>query len=244
MDMAETVQPEDTFSLDYSHFITEDEKPVDNRFAERQQRLLPHILFASWEEGRPFEALSDVGLFYKLENSYPVVPNFMLSLDVEPMPLTSDTENRSYLTWVYGKPPDLVVEVVSNKVGEELGKKLEIYRDIRITYYAVYDPFLKLGTRPLRVFQLSGGRYVEMLQPHWLPEIQLGLTLWDGVIEDAESRWLRFVDADGELLLTGEELARRAKAEAEDAKAELEAARQELEREREKVRQLEDRLGD
>ena len=45
-----------------SHLITEDDRPVDNRFSERQQKLLSAVLFESWDEGKPFEALVDVGL--------------------------------------------------------------------------------------------------------------------------------------------------------------------------------------
>ena len=61
MDMAK--QLERSLEPDLSHLVTEDDTPVDNRFSERQQRLLPHLLFSSWPEGRPFEALSNVGLF-------------------------------------------------------------------------------------------------------------------------------------------------------------------------------------
>ena len=219
-----------------SHLVTEDDTPVDNRFSERQQRLLPHILFSSWEQGKPFEALSNVGLFYSLHDEPPIVPDFMLSLGVEPRPVTSATEDRSYLTWVYGKPPDLAIEVVSNKEGEELGRKLDIYAKVRVTYYVVFDPFLMLGERELRAFRLMEGRYLEMVPATWFPEVGLGLTLWEGTIEDVQARWLRFIDETGQLLATGTEMAEmaiakleRAKAEAENSKAEAENSKAEAE---------------
>ena len=49
-----------------------------------------------------------------------------------------------------------------------------------------------------------------MLDPYKMPGIGLGFTLWEGSFHDAEFRWLRFVDAEGNLLLTGGEKAREA----------------------------------
>ena len=59
MNMLQTdaFQPVESIRPDLSHIVTEDDCPVDNRFSERQQRLLPHLLFTSWPEGKPFEAL-------------------------------------------------------------------------------------------------------------------------------------------------------------------------------------------
>ena len=222
MDMADIKYPEPPMAPDLSHLITEDDEPVDNRFSERQQRLLPHILFTSWEEGRPFEALADVGLFPTATNEDKVVPDFLLSLGVTPRPVTGAKENRSYLVWVYGKAPDLVIEVVSNKVGGELGEKLQKYTRIRVTYYAIYDPFCELSERELRLFRLDGGRYVEMANPRWLPEVGLGLTMWEGEFEGVHSRWLRFLDREGRLLATGEEKARSAEEKARSAEEVLE----------------------
>lgn len=208
---------EDDWEEMMAHLVTEDDAPVDNRFSERQQRLLPAILFSSWEEGKPFEALSNVGLFYSLHGDPPVVPDFMLSLQVEPRPVTGKKADRSYMTWVYGKPPDLVIEVVSNREGEELGRKLEVYAKVRVTYYVVFDPFRALGDRELRAFRLVEGKYLEMVPPTWFPEVELGLTIWDGPVEDVEARWLRFTDAQGELLLTPEEKAEASLKQAKEA---------------------------
>lgn len=194
---------------DLSHLITEDGKPVDNRYSERQFTMLTLPLFDSWDEGKPFEALTDVGLFYSPNNDSVVVPDFLLSLGVEPRAVTGAKEDRSYFVWLYGKPPELVVEVVSNKEGGELDRKMEIYRKIGVAYYAVYDPFSHLGKRELRLFRLEGSRYVEMADPTRMPELGLGFTFWEGLFLDVEARWLRFVDSDGRVLLTGAERADR-----------------------------------
>ena len=226
---------EDDWELEMEHLVTEDDTPVDNRFSERQQHLLPTILFASWPEGKPFEAVSNVGLFYSLHGEPPVVPDFMLSLGVEPRPVSGKKADRSYMTWVYGKAPDLVVEVVSNTKGGELAEKMEIYAKIRITYYAVFDPFFLLSNRELRVFRLVEGRYVEMLSSQWLPEIGLGLTVWEGVVGDVPDRWLRFVDTEGQMLPTSEEKYEREREKLDLERQKVEEERQKVEDERQKV---------
>ena len=215
-------QQDEPLAPDLSHLITEDDTPVDNRYSERQMTLLSLPLFDSWEQGKPFEALTDVGLFSKPDNESVVVPDFLLSLGVEPREVTGEAENRSYFVWLYGKAPNLVVEIVSNKVGGELDRKMETYQRIGVAYYAVYDPFRRLGKRELRLFQLSGGRYIEMADPLIpMKEIGLGFTFWEGRFLDVEARWLRFVDETGELILTGQEKAERAEAEIAELKARL-----------------------
>ena len=59
---------------DIRHIVTEDDRPVDNIFSEKQQRLLTESLYSSWDgpgEGRPFLALANVGLFYAVHRPPP-----------------------------------------------------------------------------------------------------------------------------------------------------------------------------
>ncbi|CAN0277442.1 unnamed protein product, partial [Phaeothamnion confervicola] len=214
---------------DTSHLITEDDRPVDNRFSERQMRMLPHILHSSWHEGKPFEALADVGLFPSVKNEDVVVPDFLLSLGVTPRPVTGAVEDRSYLMWVYGKAPDLVIEIVSNKEGGELTTKLDKYARIRVTYYAVYDPFHCLSKSDLKLYHLVDGRYVSMTPSSFMSDVGLGLTIWKGSFEGVDSLWLRFLDSEGNLIPTPDEKseADAARSEADAARSEAEAARQE-----------------
>ena len=251
MDVAETyVNPEEPLAPDLSHLVTEDEIPVDNRYSERQYSLLKLPLFECWEEGKPFEALTDVGLFYRPSNDAVVVPDFLLSLGVTPRQVSEKKEDRSYFVWLYGKPPNLVVEIVSNKEGGELNRKMDIYQSIGVSYYAVHDPFRHLGQRELRLFQLVGGKYVEMMDPTvMMNEIGLGLVFWEGIYLDVEARWLRFVDREGRLIPTGLEKAipkanetqqARILADAETARADSEKSRADQAEER--AQKLEERL--
>jgi hypothetical protein len=51
------------------HILTENGKPVDNQFSEKQQRLLTEISYCSWQPQEPFVAMSNVGLFFGSKTS-------------------------------------------------------------------------------------------------------------------------------------------------------------------------------
>ena len=128
----------------------------------------------------------------------------------------------------YGKPPDVVVEVVSNRVGKELGNKLLDYARLGISYYVVYDPEGHISARPLRVFGRLPSGYAE-LNDFWLESVGLGVTLWEGEFETMQQTWLRWVDRDGALVATGEERAAAEHARAESAEQRAESAEQRAE---------------
>ncbi|MCS6847089.1 MAG: Uma2 family endonuclease [Anaerolineae bacterium] len=217
--------------------VTEDDTPVDNIFSAKQARLLVESLYASWQHpefGRRFIADGNVGVFYALRRP-PVVPDMFLSLDVTlPADIWKKT-NRSYFIWEYGKPPEVVVEVVSNEEGDEerADGKLRIYAQMGIVRYVVYDPALHTGSEPLRLYTLMQGR-LRRTDETWFDEVQLGVTLWRGVYEEREDTWLRWCDRNGVVVPTGAERAEaeRQRAEAERQRAEAEHQRAEAERER------------
>jgi Uma2 family endonuclease len=236
-----------------ANIITEDDQPVDNLPSATQQRLLVTPLYDSWtppppeeenadenagepEAQRKFLATANVGVFSKPENN-PLVPDVLLSLDVEPPYDWEAKVHRSYFIWHFGKPPDVVVEIVSNKEGHELDRKLKRYAQMDVTYYVVYDPRQLLSNDVLRVYERGfAGRRYRRRQDYQLPEIGLNLTLWEGTYEDGTGVWLRWCDANGNLIPTGAEgreaeAARAAQAEAENAclRAELEQLRRQLE---------------
>ena len=210
--------------------VTEDDTPVDNIFSAKQARLLIESLYASWQHqefGRRFVADGNVGVFYALRQP-PLVPDMFLSLDVVLPPNLWKKTNRSYFIWEYGKPPEVVVEIVSNTEGEEESAdgKLRKYAQIGIARYVVYDPELQIGTEPLRIYSLSSGR-LKRTDQTWFDEVSLGVALWRGRFEECEDTWLRWCDRDGVIIPTGAE-----RAEVERARAEAEHKRAEAERER------------
>jgi hypothetical protein len=217
--------PEDLPNID--DLVIEDGKPVDSIFMEKQQRLLTEPLYCSWpgpEDGRPFLALANVGLF-SVVGEPPLVPDVMLSLDVKAGD-QARKENRSYILWVIGKPPDAVIEVVSDRRGGEAVHKMRDYARVRVLYYVIFDPRELLGGGVLRVFRLRDGTY-EPMAPGWFNGVGLGLTLWQGAYEGLEANWLRWCDRQGQLIPTGRE-----RAEQETQRAEQETQRAEQEKQR------------
>ncbi|MDX2229670.1 MAG: Uma2 family endonuclease [Leptolyngbyaceae cyanobacterium bins.349] len=212
---------------DISHLVIEDETPVDNLISEKQMRLLTETLYsnASVIAAEKFLVCANMGVFYALKQP-PLVPDVFLSLNVEVPQDWSEKKNRTYLVWEFGKPPDVVIEIVSNREGNELGSKLSQYARMGVGYYAVFDPLQQLGTPPLRTFERRGTDYQEMAD-FWLAAAGIGMTLWDGEFEGKRDRWLRWCTQAGEIIPTGFERAEqeRARAEQERTRAEQERAR-------------------
>ncbi|NJR40765.1 MAG: Uma2 family endonuclease [Leptolyngbyaceae cyanobacterium CSU_1_4] len=205
--------------------ITEDDTPVDNFASAKQQRLLVSSLYSSSWRTEPFLAEANVGIYHAVSQPA-VVPDLFISLDVQVSTDWWEKPNRCYLMWNFGKPPELVLEIVSNRVGNELAAKLQIYAQMRVGYYIVYDPAKQLGERSLRLYELRGLHYTERSDP-WLEQVNLGLTLWQGEFEGRQETWLRWCDANGTMLLTGDE-----KADQERQRADQERQRADQEHQR------------
>jgi len=200
--------PEDWPNID--HIETEDDEPVDNILSEKQQRLLTESLYSSWDgpgEGRTFMVAANVGIFTSVYQP-PVVPDVFISLDVKAPANFHEKYNRSYFVWVFGKAPELVIEIVSNRKGNEAKKKMQTYAQMKIGYYVVYDPFRYLRGDILAAYTLGKGGYTKMTNP-WFAKVRLGVMLWNGSYEGAEGTWLRWCDSDGNVIPTGAEAAQQ-----------------------------------
>jgi Uma2 family endonuclease len=208
---------------DMSHISTEDDEAVDNFFSAKQQRLLVEPLYTAWQADaeRVFLADANVGVFRGLHLP-PLVSDMFLSMDVR----VGDedwwlTENRSYFVWMHGKPPDVVVEVVSNEKGGELDRKMQGYAWMGVPYYVVYDPEpTSIQSKPLVVYELVAGEYLP--RPDFqLARLHLSARLWEGEFEGGRAVWMRWADAEGNLCPTGAERAEKAEQRAERLSARL-----------------------
>jgi Uma2 family endonuclease len=206
----------------YDGLVTEDHRPAESIFIEKLRRLLALPLSASWPgpgEGRPFLVLANVGWFYK-EKTPAVAPDCLLSLDVTCPPDLHSRTGHSYYQWAMGKPPDVLIEVVSDKLGGEGSFKRELYARQGVPYYAIYDPEHHLSEETLRTFELSGGAYRPVPPGPW-PTVGLGLRLWPGTFEGHQDTWLRWCDADGKIVPTAEERAAQAEERVRQLEEEL-----------------------
>ena len=214
-----------------------------------------------------------MGLFYKLKGD-PIVPDMLLSLGVQRAEDLFQRRDRAYFVWEFGKVPEVCIEIISNQKGDELTLskksqrksktlcKRDIYAQIGVPYYVVFDPLRQLQGETemngalLRVWTIQSGQYTELTPTDGIFEIgssvgletvNLGLTLWDGPFEETVSRqWLRWCDLQGHIIPTGAERAdtEQQRADTERQRADTEQQRADTEQQRaDTERQRADRLA-
>ncbi|MCI0390510.1 MAG: Uma2 family endonuclease [Acidobacteria bacterium] len=136
---------------------------------------------------------------------------------------------RVYKLWEEGRPPNVVIEISSRETkNADLNRKFDLYEQLGVAEYYIFDPEYRYIKPPLRAWRLSGDGYVEIAVIHnergvRVNSDELGLELVD------TGQTLRlFNPATGEYLLTPEEEA-AARQEEAAARQEEAAARQEAE---------------
>ena len=98
-------------------------------------------------------------LMYYTEGPFPqrVAPNVFVSFDVPSYP------REIYRLAEEGKPPDWIIEVASPpKYRYDLGGKKDLYAELGVGEYFVYDPRGDMHDPRLRGWVLRSGAYVEM----------------------------------------------------------------------------------
>lgn len=192
------------YNEDIENLITEDDTPVDNIFSAKQQRLLTQTLYASWKPTlnnapRLFFAEANIGLYIGIKEAA-IVPDVLVSLDVTAPENPLLKEQRAYLAWRFGKIPEIVIEIVSNKKGDEFDEKLRRYERMNISYYIVFDPAKHLKRDILTVFAKNPDNGYMQRESSIFKHFDLGLTLWEGEFEGLEALWIRWTDGNGNLL--------------------------------------------
>ncbi|WP_008308301.1 Uma2 family endonuclease [Leptolyngbya sp. PCC 6406] len=179
---------------------------------------------------------SNFGLVAGVDNETVVkAPDWFYVPRANPAPETE--VRRSYTPSLEGDSVAVVMEFLSADDNGELSiralppyGKLYFYEQIlQVPVYVIYEP---TGGR-LEVRHLQGGRYE--LQPadaagrFWVEPLGLFLGVWRGERLAQTLNWLRWWDADGNLLLWSAEQAEaeRQRAEAEHQRAEAECQRAE-----------------
>ena len=136
-------------------------------------------------------------------------------------PTLNGQYRRSYVLWQEYVAPLIVLEFVSGDGSQERDRtpitgKFWVYEQaIRVPFYGIYE----VNLARVEVYQLINGRY-QMMQPnergHYpIEPLGLELGIWQGRYTNMEFPWLRWWDAQGNLLLDGTEIAQLAEARAE-----------------------------
>ncbi|AFY54687.1 hypothetical protein Riv7116_2157 [Rivularia sp. PCC 7116] len=222
------------------------EPGLPDQFHIWQPRLLEDTFQApNYETDEVFIA-SDLNLYYDARNHlWYKRPDWFAVLGASRLYQERDLR-LSYVVWQEGIDPTVVVELLSpGTEKEDLGQTLrevnqpptkwEVYeRILRIPYYIIFDRY----SDNLQVFQNIAGRYQEITftkTPVWLPSIELGVGLWQGTYQGIERLWLRWYDAQGNLIPTPAE---RSEQERDSTKQQLEQERTKAERLAAKLREL------
>ena len=185
----------------------------------------------------------DVGIYYR-HTDPPLdgckAPDWFYVPNVPPK-AADGTMRRSYVLWRERALPSIVIEIVSGDGSEERDDtpntgKFWVYEQVlKVPFYAIFDGF----DGSLACFLLEDGAYVPM-EPDAhgrfaIPFLNVSLGIWEGAFQNYEWCWLRFFDAEGQLLLTDEESTRREKKRADQEKAQADRAIELAAREKEKA---------
>ncbi len=181
-----------------------DDTPVDNELQDLIPTLLKTMLALIWPERMDWFFGVDMGIYYNPdEPTAAIVPDGFLSVGV---PRIIDENLRlSYVLWEEQKAPLLALEVVSQTRRGEYTEKKELYAEIGVLYYVIYNPLRKRKPR-LEAYQLNNGQY-EFLEgePVWLRELGLGIGLEQGIYQGIKREWLYWYAEQGKRYLTPEE---------------------------------------
>ncbi len=201
---------------------------VPRAYDESQQ---PRMSYVVWQEQQvptvvvEFLSLNterqDLGRFYG-EADRIFDEEMMLKNPASVPKLLTDEERASKQT-----PPD----------------KFTVYEQyLKVPHYIVYSRY----TSRLRYFKHDGLRYQEQpVQKNqapaiWLPDLKIGLGVWDDYFEDLLGPWLRWCNEDGNWFLTDIEKERLEKEAAQKTMQEAQTAAQEAQTE---AQQAQERTG-
>lgn len=227
-----------------------EEPGLPDEFHEFQPELLRLTCRPANHPPEQIFIATDLNLYYDSHHfNWYKRPDWFVVLGV-PRFYRGDELRLSYVMWQENVSPLVVVELVSpGTEDEDLGiteearnkppTKWRVYEQIlQIPYYFVFSRY----NNQLRVFRLIGNLYHEQVLTEsrfWIPELELGIGLWEGCYQGCSRLWLRWYDVSGDWVLTPEEFERQ-RAELESQRAESESQRAELESQR--ANRLADRL--
>jgi Uma2 family endonuclease len=186
---------------------------------------------ASPKENRIFTG-TDLNLYYDAQNPlWHKRPDWFVAIGVPRLYAERDLR-LSYVVWDEQVNPFVVVELLSpGTEKEDLGQttsrkgepptKWEVYeRILKVPYYVLYDRYSAV----LRAYHLVEDRYQAIAVVDgqiWLPELKIGLGLWQGEHEGISRQWLRWLDAERNWIPTRLEQAEQQRLIAEEKMARM-----------------------
>ena len=178
-----------------------DDTPVDNEGQNDIPNGLRFSLAQLWEERQDWFFGVDMGIYDRQgqkEGKATIVPDGFLSVGVV---RRKDTwGRRSYVLAEEGQViPVLALEYLSKTYGGEYDGKLDVYAQLGVPYYVVYNPEGRRKHQPLEMYHLEQGKYrlQPIVEPYWIPEIKLGIGRVQGQMSGIQIEWLSWFDRLG-----------------------------------------------
>jgi Uma2 family endonuclease len=219
-----------------------DETPVDSEIQERIPSLLHFILAELFADRSDWFFGMDMAIYYHPDLP-PVVPDGFLSIGVDSVKEDNENLRSSYVLWEEnGILPQLVIEVVSKNYRGEYNTKKDLYEQIGVLYYAVYNPIRKRKAS-LEIYRLVNGKYLPVIgNPVWMPEIGLGIGKERYTHHGRNREWMFWYDEDGKRYLTPQEVAAQERQQAIEFKNQADEFKSQVESEQARSQRLADRL--
>ncbi|XZF64669.1 MAG: Uma2 family endonuclease [Gloeotrichia echinulata DVL01] len=209
---------------------------ITDSITERLQELHPDNQYSIGQDSGIYWRLTDPPERGAEAPDWFYVPNVS--------PLLNGQFRRSYVLWQEYVAPLIVLEFVSGDGSDERDKnplkgKFWVYEQaIRVPFYGIYE-FSKAS---VEVYHLVDGKY--QLLPanergHYpIPPMGVELGIWQGQYKNMEAPWLRWWDAQGNLLLSSDEKSQQLSSQLEEVSSQLEQEQQKAERLAQRLRQL------
>ncbi|MGK4000151.1 Uma2 family endonuclease [Sorangium sp. So ce1024] len=203
----------------------DDGEPMESERHRAQMGLLIETLQLHWHERHDVYVGGNMAIYF---SELQAKKNDFRGPDVFVVLDTNRRERKSWVVWQEdGRTPDVVIELLSDMTeAMDRGEKMRIYAKLlRVPEYYLFDPFsgaleayaLDRATRSyVRVPAEANGDVTSAC-------LGLRLGVRHGSYRGLEIDWLRWLDAEGHVLPTGEEQARAAQ---EQARAAQEQAKQ------------------
>lgn len=224
-----------------------EESGLPDEFHDLQPQLLSATLRLSNVASNQIFTGTDLNLYYDINHPlWHKRPDWFVGVGV-PRLYDGRDLRLSYVLWQEEVSPTVIVELLSpGTEKEDLGQtesldgepptKWEVYeRILQVPYYVLYDRY----SDTLRGYQLHEGRYqpipIETNCIIWVPEFNLGLSLWQGEYQGITRQWLRWIDHSENWIPSPLEQSEQQRQQIEQQRQQLEAKAARL---AEKLREL------
>ena len=226
----------------------EDGAIVDNFQEHPQSVILTDALQPILDKLHPDKRYAigqDSGIYWRRDLEEPmrgvIAPDWFYVPNARSLP--TGTYRRSYIMWEEVIPPVIVLEFASGNGEKERDNtpyegKFWIYEQvIRSAFYGIFE----IKTGAFELYRFDGIAYQQLLPNeaghYFIDALGVSLGIWHGTYLDMTLDWLRWFNAEGQLLPLGNERAEveRQRAEMEKQRAEVEKQRAEMERQRAEV---------